>query len=63
MSLTTTMIKKRLASVASNLKDNEAQNIINGASTSDIKSDPNGFFYTILKITSPPPLFILVEDI
>ncbi len=38
MSLTTNMIKKRLTSVANNLKDNEAQNIINRASTSDIKS-------------------------
>jgi hypothetical protein len=32
------MIKTKLASVASNLKDNEAQNIINEASTSDLKS-------------------------
>lgn len=37
MPLNTNIIKKRLAAVSRNLKDNEAQNIINGATPSDLK--------------------------
>lgn len=37
MSLTTSTIKARLTSVSNQLKDNEAQSMINDASLSDLK--------------------------
>ena len=37
MALNATIIQKRLASVPSNQKDNEAQNIVNEATSSELK--------------------------
>lgn len=63
MSLTTAVIKSRLAAAASGQKDNEAQNIINGATTADLSGiDAEGVLRLYEALAMLPPRIYSARD-
>ncbi len=63
MTLPTALIKKRLDAVSRNERDNEAQNIINGASAADLLSlDAEAVLMLYEALRMLPPLFYSARD-